>query len=57
MPKASYPSINADDIKALKIPLPPLKEQEKIVAKIDFIEAKITQLESKKDEILLRYLS
>ncbi len=47
MPKASYPSINADDIKAFKIPLPPLKEQEKIVQCIEFIESKIKVLNSK----------
>ena len=52
-----------DFYKNLKIPLPPLKAQEKIVSVIDFIETKISQLEttkenldSKKDEILLKYL-
>ncbi|MCR6587345.1 restriction endonuclease subunit S [Campylobacter insulaenigrae] len=63
MPKASYPSINIEDIKNLKIPLPPLQEQEKLMTIIDYIENRKQILENKLDnmqnntqEILQKYL-
>ena len=50
-------------IKSLKIPLPPLSEQNKIIAPIEWIESKITALdsalsalESTKSKILQKYL-
>ena len=50
-------------IKSLKIPLPPLSEQNKIIAPIEWIESKITALdstlhtlESQKAKILQKYL-
>ena len=50
-------------IKSLKIPLPPLSEQNKIIAPIEWIESKITALdstlhtlESQKSKILEKYL-
>lgn len=50
-------------IKSLKIPLPPLSEQNKIIAPIEWIESKITALdstlhtlESQKSKILQNYL-
>lgn len=43
MPKGQYPSINKTDIEAFKIPVPPLAEQQKIVAQITALEEKITQ--------------
>ena len=55
--------LNQENLKSIKIPLPPLKAQEKIASVIDFIEAKISQLETKKENlesqkegILLKYL-
>ena len=63
MPKASYPSINADDIKAFQIPLPPLEAQEKIISAIESVESQISlldsslsSLDSKKSEILQHFL-
>ena len=63
MPKASYPSINADDIKAFQIPLPPLEAQEKIISaieniesKIRFLESNLQNLENKNTEILKKAL-
>lgn len=35
MGKGAYPSINQDDVKVIQIPLPPLEEQERIVAEIE----------------------
>lgn len=42
MPKGQYPSINKTDLEALKIPVPPLSEQQRIVAQISALEEKIT---------------
>lgn len=63
MPKASYPSINADDIKVFQIPLPPLEAQEKIInaienieSKIRFLESNLQNLENKNTEILKKAL-
>ncbi|BEG57444.1 Type I restriction enzyme S protein HsdS [Helicobacter sp. NHP21005] len=63
MPKASYPSLNTEDFKALKIPLPPLQVQEKIVRVFSHIEQKITALhtqaqtlEGQESTILKRHL-
>lgn len=41
MPKGQYPSINKTDLEALKIPVPPLAEQQRIVAQISALEEKI----------------
>lgn len=46
MPKASYPSINVADIETMQIPLPPLKEQEKISSCIEKLETQISHLNS-----------
>lgn len=43
MPKGQYPSINKADIEALTIPVPPLAEQQKIVAQISAQEEKIAE--------------
>lgn len=63
MPKASYPSINKEDIDNFKIPIPPLSEQQAIVSEIEKIEAKINALQteiaaipSQKEAILKKYL-
>ena len=60
---ANPPSINNENLKNLKIPLPPLEAQEKIVSAIENIESKIhlldsrlPQLDSKKSEILQHFL-
>ena len=52
-----------DRIKGIKIPLPTLTEQEKIVAEIEIIESKISELEkqiaeipTKKESVLKKYL-
>lgn len=38
MPKGQYPSINKNDIESLKIPLPPISVQQKIVSECDKID-------------------
>lgn len=38
MPKGQYPSINKTDIENLKIPVPPIKVQEKIISECDDID-------------------
>ena len=63
MPKASYPSINVADIETMQIPLPPLKEQEKISSCIEKLETQISHLnsmllnlETQKTHIIERHL-
>ena len=63
MPKGQYPSINEDDIKNFKIPVPPLSEQQKIVAQIEDLEKQIAEAQAiidnsklQKQEILDKYL-
>lgn len=63
MPKGQYPSINEDDIKNFKIPVPPLSEQQKIVAQIEKLEKQIAEAQAiidnskqQKQEILDKYL-
>ncbi|WP_120945391.1 restriction endonuclease subunit S [Helicobacter labacensis] len=46
MPKASYPSLNTEDFRNLKIPLPPLKAQEQILAVVEALESKIALLQA-----------
>ncbi|WP_120953276.1 restriction endonuclease subunit S [Helicobacter sp. L8] len=46
MPKASYPSLNTEDFRNLKIPLPPLHAQEQIVSAIEYLESKIALLQA-----------
>ena len=41
MPKASYPSINKDDIENFLIPIPPIKIQRKIIKEVEKREASI----------------
>ena len=38
MPKGQYPSINKSDIESLRIPLPPIPVQEKIISECDKID-------------------
>lgn len=63
MPKGQYPSINEDDIKNFKIPVPPLSEQQKIVSQIEVLEKQIAEAQAiidnskqQKQEILDKYL-
>ncbi|TLD97817.1 restriction endonuclease subunit S [Helicobacter jaachi] len=42
----AFESISTQDLKNVKIPLPPLEKQNKIISIIDFIESKITKLDS-----------
>lgn len=63
MPKGQYPSINEDNIKNFKIPVPPLSEQQKIVAQIEDLEKQIAEAQAiidnsklQKQEILDKYL-
>ncbi len=63
MPKASYPSLNTEDFKEFKIPLPPLPVQEQIVGVIAKIEQERTALENtlkslkgQQEVILKKYL-
>ena len=43
MGKGAYPSINQNDVNALKIPLPPLEVQRKIVEQINEEQAIVSQ--------------
>ena len=43
MPKSSYPSINAEDIKNFKIPLPPINIQEQIIEECQIIDNEVNQ--------------
>lgn len=43
MPKGQYPSINDKDIRNFTIPIPPIKEQEKIVSQIEEFEKQIAE--------------
>uniref|UniRef100_UPI002614F1D2 restriction endonuclease subunit S n=1 Tax=uncultured Helicobacter sp. TaxID=175537 RepID=UPI002614F1D2 len=59
----AFESINVDEIKNTKIPLPPLEAQEKIISAIERIESKmhlldssLPSLDSKKGEILQHFL-
>ncbi|MCL2304254.1 MAG: N-6 DNA methylase [Planctomycetaceae bacterium] len=45
MPKVAYPSINTEDMKNFLLPLLPLSEQKKIVAKIEKLENEISDLQ------------
>ena len=63
MPKSSYPSINASDIKNFAIPLPPLQKQQEIVtfceeqeAKIKAAQAIIDRTQDRKNTIIQNYL-
>jgi type I restriction enzyme M protein len=63
MPKSAYPSINKKDIENFKISLPSLETQQQIVAKIEALEAKITQAQmvidgskARKEAVLKSYL-
>ncbi|MDR3182380.1 MAG: restriction endonuclease subunit S [Planctomycetaceae bacterium] len=62
--KATYPEISKTEIGNDKIPLPPLSEQRKIVAKIEHLEAEITALQTQtatfspqKNAVLEKYLA
>ncbi|WP_104759954.1 N-6 DNA methylase, partial [Helicobacter bizzozeronii] len=64
MPKASYPSLNTEDFKEFKIPLPPLQVQEQIVSVLSQIEQEIARLdteiaslEGQEQEILQEFLA
>ena len=59
----SYPSINKNDIENLKIPVPPIAEQEKLVKQIEKLEqiiaenqAKIDSSADKKKAVMKNYL-
>lgn len=59
----AQPGLSVMNLNPIEIPLPPLKEQEKIVAKIEKIENKIAELQKQvelipnnKEEILKKYL-
>ena len=59
----AQPHVYGEDLATLKIPLPPLPEQQKIVSEIEKIEAKINSLETKiasipkeKEAVLKKYL-
>lgn len=59
----SYPSINKDDIENLKIPVPPIAEQKKLVAEIEKLEQEIKTNQAiidssadQKKEIMKKYL-
>lgn len=63
MPKASYPSINKDDIGNFRIPMPSINEQKRIISQIEALELEInnarTTIEnatSEKQAILDKYL-
>ncbi len=46
-PRSGYPSLNEDDIKGVKIPLPPKDIQDKIVAEINAIEDNVALSKSR----------
>ena len=59
----SYPSINKDDIENFKIPVPSIKDQLKLIEKIEKLEAIIkreqdiiTASTDKKNEVMKKYL-
>jgi type I restriction enzyme M protein len=59
----AQPHVYADDLAKIEIPLPPLSEQQRIVAEIEKIEAQITELEQElssvpqeKEAVLKKYL-
>ena len=59
----SYPSINKDDIENFKIPVPPIKDQLKLIEKIEKLETIIkrkqdiiTASTDKKNEVMKKYL-
>lgn len=59
----SYPSINKDDIENFKIPVPPIKDQLKLIEKIEKLEAIIkreqdiiTASTDKKNDVMKKYL-
>ncbi|MGB0870934.1 MAG: N-6 DNA methylase [Flavobacteriales bacterium] len=63
MDKGQYPSVNSKDFDSIKIPLPPIKEQEKVVTEINKLEVEIETLEKQivdapnlKEKILKKYL-
>ncbi|MCL2041705.1 MAG: restriction endonuclease subunit S [Bacteroidales bacterium] len=63
MKGVSLPRIKIEDFLNLKIPLPPLSEQQRIVSEIEKIEEQITELEQQiskipkeKDAVLKKYL-
>ena len=63
MGKASYPSINENDIKNYQFPVPSLDIQQQLVAEVESLEAKITEAQSvidsateQKNAILKKYL-
>lgn len=63
MPKGQYPSINDKDMRNLVVPVPSIKDQQRIVAKIEKLEqqieqaqASIKQSEQQKQTILDKYL-
>ena len=63
MPKAAYPSINAEDMKNFLLPLLPLSEQRKIVAYIEKLESEIldlqralTAISERKNAVLQKWL-
>ncbi|MCK6159111.1 N-6 DNA methylase [Moraxella osloensis] len=43
MPKSSYPSINSEDIKNFKIPLPPIDIQQKIIDECQLIDDEVNK--------------
>jgi type I restriction enzyme M protein len=59
----AQPKLNQQNLNNIKIPLPPLSEQQKIVSEIEKIEAKIkvleteiTEIPKEKEQILKKYL-
>lgn len=48
---ASYPAVRASDVLSRKIPLAPLPEQKRIVAKLDTLFAHVDQLRTRLDKI------
>ncbi|MDP2060946.1 MAG: restriction endonuclease subunit S, partial [Flavobacteriaceae bacterium] len=63
MDKGQYPSVNSKDFDNIRIPLPTISEQKKIVTEIEKIETQIAELEKQiadipkqKEKILKKYL-